>query len=228
LKKSKPPAATKAGLVMVKVFPKTENQKRVLVNYAKGKHLVIHGLAGTGKTFLACYLGMTSLLAKEQERIIIYRSAVPTRDMGFMPGSAAEKSAPYEVPYKYVFAELFERADAYEILKARFTVEFSTSSYLRGLTLRDSVVIVDEMQNWSWHELDSMITRAGEDTRFIFCGDFRQSDLKSDHEREGLEKFMRVISDISSFAMVEMKSDDIVRSALVRDYILAKDKQGTT
>lgn len=213
---------------MIQVAPKTENQKKVIEAYKKGKHLVIHGLAGTGKTFLACYLGMTSIYAKDQEKIVIYRSAVPTRDMGFMPGSAAEKSAPYEVPYKYVFAELFERGDAYELLKQKFICEFSTSSYLRGLTLRDSVVIVDEMQNWSWHELDSIMTRAGNDTRLIFCGDFRQSDLRLDSEREGIKKFMSVVSQMNDFAMVEMKSEDILRSRLVRDYILAKDRLGYT
>lgn len=206
---------------MAQIEPKTANQERVVDAYEAGKHLVIHGLAGTGKTFLACYLAMTSIYAKEQEKVIIYRSAVPTRDMGFMPGSVAEKSAPYEVPYKYVFAEIFENGAAYETLKAKYVVEFSTSSYLRGLTLRDSVVIVDEAQNMSFHELDSLMTRLGSGTRVIFCGDFRQSDLVKE-DKDGLLRFINIIRKMSSFHLVEMNVDDILRSDVVKEYIVAK------
>lgn len=229
MRKNKTPPPQKSGLALVDIEPMTKNQARIMSSYSSGKNLVIHGLAGTGKTFLACALGMRSVFDRDQEKLIIYRSAVPTRDMGFLPGSLLEKQAPYETPYRYVFAELFGRGDAYDILTKSTVVEFSTSSFLRGLTIKNSVIVVDEAQNWTYGELDSLITRAGDNTRLVFCGDFRQSDFKKDSEKEGIQKFMGVLSLMDKmFDHIEMEADDIVRSDLVREYILAKEKKGIT
>lgn len=212
-------------MVPVPVTPKTANQKKVLDSYASGQNLVIHGLAGTGKTFLACHAALNSINRGEQDNLVIYRSAVPTRDMGFMPGTMYEKQAPYEEPYKAVMAEIFNRGDAYDLLKKSGVLYFSTSSFLRGLTLRDSVVVVDEIQNWSFHELDSLITRLGDNTRVVFCGDYTQSDLTKNADREGVKKFMRVLASMSEFSFVSMEIEDIVRSSLVKSYIVAKARE---
>lgn len=223
MSRQKKPAIKTGNFEMNELVPKTANQRKVIDAYRKGKNLIIHGLAGTGKTFLACHLGINEVLAgKGAERMVIYRSAVPTRDMGFMPGNAAEKQEPYETPYKYVLAEIMRRGDAYDVLKKHGHVEFSTSSYLRGLTIRDSVIIVDEAQSWTWHEIDSIMTRVGQGTRIVICGDHRQDDLVEG--KSGFKRLLDVASDMPEFEMVEMNRDDIVRSDFVRSYILAKEK----
>ena len=150
------------------------------------------------------------------------RSAVPTRDIGFLPGNEKEKSAIYEEPYKDICIELFQRGDAYEILKTKGLVNFMTTSFIRGITLRDAVIIVDECQNMSFHELDSIITRVGENCRIIFCGDFRQSDLN----KNGLKDFVRIIKAMDQFDLVDFEIKDIVRSGFVKDYITAKTDLG--
>lgn len=212
----------KALPVPLSLVPKTENQAEVLKQFKAGKNLVIHGLAGTGKTFLACSMALYEVYKGRQDRLLIYRSAVPTRDMGFMPGTKAEKEAPYEDPYRSVFAEIFDRGDAFDLMKKSGLIDFSTTSYLRGLTIRNAVVLVDECQNMSLHELDSLITRLGTGSRIIFCGDYTQSDLTRSIEKEGLMTFLNILRSMDEFAFVEMGIDDIVRSDLVRSYIISK------
>jgi phosphate starvation-inducible protein PhoH len=202
--------------------PKTENQARVVGAYKNGQNVVMSGMAGTGKTFVALSIALQELARSRAERVVIFRSAVPTRDMGFMPGTLAEKQAPYETPYRSVVTELYGRSDAYDILKKSGVIEFSTTSYLRGLTIKDSVIIVDESQNMTFHEADSIMTRIGDGTRIIFCGDYTQSDLVRDADRHGIRRFFGVLSDMSEFSFVEMGIDDIVRSDIIRSYILAK------
>lgn len=223
MSRQKKPAIKTGNFEMSWLEAKTVNQKRVIDGYASGQNLIIHGLAGTGKTFLACHMAVTSVLKNEAEKVIIYRSAVPTRDMGFMPGTAAEKQEPYEAPYRYVFAEIMRRGDAYEVLKKHGHVEFSTSSYLRGLTVRDSIIVVDEAQSWTWHELDSIMTRVGDGTRIIVCGDHRQTDLVDG--KSGFSRLLEVTSEMKEFSQVEMNRDDIVRSSFVKSYILAKERR---
>lgn len=222
----KSPAEKIAALSVQSLVPKTINQSRALATYRSGKNLVVHGLAGTGKTFLACGLGLEDVAARRTERVVIYRSVVPSRDVGFLPGTLAEKASVYEEPYKAVVGELVARRDGYEMLKRLGLVEFSTTSFLRGLTLRDSTVIVEEAQNMTLHELDSLITRLGDGSRMIVCGDYRQTDLVGRDDRSGMAAFTAVLETMSSFAFVEMGRDDVVRSALVREYILAKDALG--
>lgn len=208
-----------AGLTLLEIEPLTQNQ---VAAFESEKHLLLHGVAGTGKTFISCYLAFDDMLKGGYNKLIIIRSAVPTRDIGFLPGNEKEKSAIYEEPYKDICIELFQRGDSYEILKTKGLVNFMTTSFIRGVTLRDSVIIVDECQNMSFHELDSIITRVGEECRIIFCGDFRQSDLN----KNGLQDFIRILKAMDHFDLVDFEIKDIVRSGFVKDYITVKTNLG--
>lgn len=204
-----------------------EMQDDVMDAYFDGNNLCLHGLAGTGKTWLSMYLALNDVMDNDQyDKLYIVRSIVPTREVGFLPGSLKDKIKIYEDPYKTICNELFGRGDAYDILKTKNYVEFLSTSYLRGVTLNNCVVIVDEINNMTFHELDSIITRMGNNTRIIFCGDYRQSDLSYDKDKEGLQKFLKVINSINSFSYFEFGVEHIVRSKLVRDYIIAKSKMG--
>lgn len=206
------------------VEPMTDNQEKVFDSYMSGKNVMCHGVAGTGKTFVASYLAIRDILESydDKQTMHIVRSVVPTRDMGFLPGSQKEKAKVYEAPYYSIFSELFGRGDAYEVLKTQGKINFTTTSFVRGQTFNDSIVVVDECQNMTYHELDSIITRLGENSRLIFCGDFRQSDFKWDDERQGILNFMKIIRKMPSFDFVEFERDDIVRSSLVKEYICTK------
>lgn len=206
-----------------KITPLNANQQEVVKKYDAGHHLVLHGYAGTGKTYLSLWLALEELLTKGEyyDRIVIVRSAVPSRDMGFLPGSAKEKARIFEEPYKQICDELFDRGDGYEVLKMKKMVDFTTTSYLRGITFARSIVIVDEIQNMSFQELDTVITRMGDTSRIILCGDFRQTDLE---DGTGLDKFLNITKRIPSFKYIEFHKEDIVRSGLVKDYIIAKEE----
>lgn len=206
--------------------PLTENQK-ITFNSFHNKNLMLHGIAGTGKSFMAMYLSLKEILNNpdsQYKRIVIVRTVVPTRDMGFLPGNSKEKTKVYEAPYYAICNELFGRGDAYDYLKNKGLVEFISTSFIRGITLNNSIVIVDEMQNATLHELDSVITRIGYNCKIVFCGDFRQSDFTREHEKSGLTDFMRVVKSMRSFDLIEFNANDIVRSALVKEYIILKDK----
>jgi len=221
-KKSKTLAGSQ--LVLNEIEPLTQNQLRA---FESDKNLVLHGVAGTGKTFVACYLAYDDMSKGDYRQFVIIRSAVPTRDMGFLPGSDKEKSAVYEEPYKDVAVELFQRGDAYQILKQKGLVHFMTTSFIRGITLNNSVIFIDECQNMTFHELDSIITRVGRDCRIIFSGDFRQDDFHNKRgEESGLSKFLEVLQATGKFDMIDFEIKDIVRSDLVKDYIIAKHQLG--
>ena len=209
-----------------KIEPLTENQRLTFEKYHDGKNLLLHGIAGTGKSFLSIYLAIQSVLSDSgrYKKLVIVRSAVPTRDMGFLPGSNAEKSKVYEAPYQAIFTELFNRGDAYQYLKQKGLVEFISTSFIRGITLNDCIIVVDEIANMTLHELDSVITRVGKNCRIVFCGDFRQSDFTRDHEKNGLIDFMRILNRMKSFEYIDFTEHDIVRSAMVKEYIIAKDR----
>jgi phosphate starvation-inducible protein PhoH and related proteins len=220
-KKSKSLAGASVELRVIE--PLTLNQVRA---FESEKNLVLHGVAGTGKTYISCYLAFDDMTKGLYERLIIIRSAVPTRDMGFLPGSDKEKAAVYEEPYKDIAVELFQRGDAYELLKTKRLVHFMTTSFIRGITLKDAVIIIDECQNMSFHELDSIITRVGSNCRVIFCGDFRQSDLTKNTEREGIKNFLTVLERMDAFDMIDFQIQDIVRSEFVKNYIISKTDLG--
>ena len=200
---------------------RTSTQNQILA-FESDKHLVLHGVAGTGKTFISCYLAFDDMIKGLYDRLIIIRSAVPTRDMGFLPGSEKEKSAVYEEPYKNIAIELFDRGDAYDILKTKGLVHFMTTSFIRGVTLKDSVILIDECQNMTFHELDSIITRVGRDCRIIFSGDFKQTDIKNN----GIRPFLKILKMMGSFDLIDFEVKDIVRSDFVKEYIIAREKAG--
>ena len=212
----------KTELKISEVQPKTEKQQICFENFYKNKNLCLHGMAGTGKTFMAMYLSLNEILSKKSKarRIIIIRSVVPTRDIGFLPGNIEEKTNVYEMPYDNICTELFVNRDAYTELKLDGKIEFATTSFVRGLTFENAIVIVDECQNMNFHELDSIITRSGNNCRIFFCGDFNQSDLG---KKTGIKDFMDILYKMKSFSLVEFDQNDIVRSGLVREYILAKN-----
>lgn len=188
------------------------------------EHFILHGYAGTGKTFCSLYLAIEQVLRKDtpQNKIFIVRSAVPTRDVGFLPGSLDEKMEVYEMPYIPMFKQMFQRGDAYSTLKKRGNIEVISTSYVRGTTLDDAFVIIDEAQNMNFHELDSVITRVGMDTRIMLCGDTDQTDLQKKHDKSGLEKMMDILSEIKSVGHIEFDEKDIMRSGFVKAYIKAK------
>ena len=208
------------------IEPLTENQRLTFEKYHDGKNLLLHGIAGTGKSFLSIYLSLQSILSdgSRYKKLVIDRSVVPTRDMGFLPGNNKEKTKVYEAPYLAIFSELFERGDAYEYLKSKNLVDFVSTSFIRGITINDAIIVVDEVANMTLHELDSVITRVGKNCKILFCGDFRQSDFTKEHERNGLVDFMRILNRMKSFEHIDFTEQDIVRSAMVKEYIIAKDK----
>lgn len=209
------------------VKPLTYNQEDTFESWYNGQNLLLHGVAGTGKTFISLYLALEEILRNNYyKKIVIIRSVVPSRDMGFLPGNAKEKARIYEEPYREICDDLFGRGDGYDVLRMKHMVEFTTTSFLRGMTFKDCIVIVDECQNMIMQELDTVITRMGDNSRIIFCGDFRQTDLQKEKEKSGLHTFMNILSDLSCFDRVEFGTDDIVRSGIVRDYILSKLELG--
>lgn len=210
------------------IQPLTHNQEDTFDFYHKGYNLMLHGYAGTGKTFISLYLALDDILKgiPNYEKIVIVRSVVPSRDMGFLPGSIKEKIQIYEEPYKEICDDLFGRGDGYDILKMKGFINFTTTSFLRGLTFNNSIVIVDECQNMVFQEIDTVMTRLGNNTKVIFCGDFRQTDLTKDNEKAGIKTFMEIISGLNKFRHVEFDKDDIVRSGIVKDYIIQRTALG--
>ena len=211
------------------ITPLTQAQKDVFEAYDKGYHLMLHGVAGTGKTFIGIYLALSSVLESgKYGKLYIVRSVVPSRDMGFLPGNHKEKSQVYEVPYADICARLFDRGNTYDLLKTKNIIEFMTTSFVRGITLDNCVLIVDEVQNMSPMELHSLMTRVGENCRVIFSGDVNQDDLTSERKKEysGLRNFMKIIETMDEFNFIEFNVDDIVRSDLVKSYIIARNKLG--
>ena len=219
---------------LVDIDPLTDNQKRLFESYAAGKHLIAYGCAGTGKTFITLYNALCDVLDERTpyERIYLVRSLVATREIGFLPGTHDDKADIYQIPYKNMVKYMFQMpSDAdfemlYGNLKSQETIKFWSTSFLRGTTLDNAIIIVDEFQNLNFHELDSIITRVGENTKICFCGDASQSDLQKTNERNGIVDFMTVLRKMPSFDIIEFGVEDIVRSGLVKEYIMAKMEAG--
>ena len=212
------------------IEPLTTNQQILFNAYAEDKNVVAYGCAGTGKTFITLYNALKDVLDQETpyEKIYIVRSLVATREIGFLPGDHEDKSSLYQIPYKAMVKYMFEMAsDAdfemlYGNLKQQETIKFWSTSFLRGTTFDNSILIVDEFQNLNFHELDSIITRVGQNSKIMFCGDARQSDLTKSNDRNGIMDFMNILRKMPSFDIIEFGVDDIVRSGLVKEYIIAK------
>ena len=220
--------------MMREIEPLTDNQKALFEAYAKDQNLVAYGVAGTGKTFITLYNALCDVLNPETpyEKIYIVRSLVATREIGFLPGDHEDKSTLYQIPYKHMVKYMFEmptEADfemLYGNLKAQDTIDFWSTSFIRGTTFDKTIVIVDEFQNLNYHELDSIMTRIGTQSKIMFCGDATQSDLVKQNERNGIIDFMQILRIMSSVNVIEFGVEDIVRSGLVKEYILAKLELG--
>ena len=219
---------------LVDIEPLNDNQKRLFDSYKKSKNIIAYGCAGTGKTFITLYNAMKDVLSDNNlyEKIYLVRSLVSTREIGFLPGDHEDKADIYQIPYKNMVKYMFQMpSDAdfemlYGNLKSQDTIKFWSTSFIRGTTLDNAIVIVDEFQNLNFHELDSIITRVGENTKIVFCGDASQSDLVKTNDRNGIVDFMKVLRAMPSFDTIEFGIDDIVRSGLVKEYLIAKLEAG--
>ena len=220
---------------LVTIKPITDNQEVAFEAFKKdNKELFLHGAAGTGKTFISLYLPLEKVLDPITPYHCVYliRSEVPTREIGFLPGDEEDKTALYQIPYQNMVQFMFEQPSdqaftmLYDRLKAQGSIMFLTTSYLRGITLDNAIIIVDECQNLNFHELDTIMTRVGQDSKIIFSGDFFQTDLLKNADRDGMPRFLDIISDMEEFKSVEFNIGDIVRSGLVRSYLISKTKKG--
>lgn len=220
------------NLVTIKSI--TDNQKLVFDSWKKGKNQFLFGAAGTGKTFISLFLALRDVLdlKKPYDKVVLVRSLIPTREIGFLPGDEEDKAALYQVPYQNMVQFMFEMQNEqqfnnlYDKLKGQGTLYFLSTSFLRGLTFDNTIIIVDECQNLNFHELDTIITRVGQDSKIIFCGDFDQTDLVKQNERNGLHDFLRILEEMEEFNCVEFTIGDIVRSGFVRSYLINKIKLG--
>lgn len=210
------------------IDPVTESQKEAYAAWREGDNLAMVGTAGTGKTFLGLYLALEEVMDKSTpyESVRIIRSAVPTREVGFLPGTIEEKLDAFTGPYRAACADLFEDDRAYDKLVHNKYIQFESTSYIRGVTFDHSIVLVDECQNLTLHELDSVITRIGHCSKIIFCGDGRQSDFARSGDKNGIKTFLEILEQLKHFSVVEFSWEDIVRSGLVRDYIMTKEWMG--
>ena len=219
---------------LVAIKPIGELQKKVFETWMKGKNQFLFGAAGTGKTFISLYLALNDIfdLKKPYDKVILVRSLIPSREIGFLPGDEEDKAALYQVPYQNMVRFMFEAANEqqfnslYDRLKGQGSLFFLSTSFLRGLTFDNSIIIVDECQNLNFHELDTIITRVGQDSKIVFCGDFDQTDLVKQNERNGLHDFLRILNEMDEFNCTEFTLGDIVRSGFVRNYLINKIKLG--
>ena len=219
---------------LTKIKPITDNQKLVFESWKKNQNQFLFGCAGTGKTFVSLYLALQDVLRNEtaQDKVVVVRSLIPTREIGFLPGDEEDKAALYQVPYSNMMQFMFEQPNEqafsmlYDRLKAQGSFYFLSTSFLRGLTFDNSIIIVDECQNLNFHELETIITRVGQDSKIVFCGDFGQTDLTRTNEKNGLMNFLQILQEMKEFHCVEFDIGDIVRSGFVRNYLIQKTKLG--
>ena len=219
---------------LISIKPITDNQKIVFETWKEKKNQFLFGCAGTGKTFVSLYLALQDVmnLQTKYDKVVLVRSLIPTREIGFLPGDEEDKAALHQVPYANMVQFMFQQPNEqafnmlYDKLKQQGSLYFLSTSFLRGLTFDNSIIIVDECQNLNFHELDTIITRVGQDSKIVFCGDFGQSDLSKTNEKNGLHDFLRILEEMEEFNCVEFDIGDIVRSGFVRSYLIQKTKLG--
>ena len=219
---------------LIDIKPLTPSQEKVFDAWQKNKHLFLFGAAGTGKSFVTMYLALKDILDEKTpyNKLYIVRSLVPTREIGFLPGDHEDKANLYQIPYKNMVRFMFEMPDdpsfemLYGNLKAQDTISFWSTSFIRGTTIDNSIVLVDESENSNFHELDSIITRLGVNSKIVFAGDAAQTDLQKAHEKTGIMDFKKIIDDMDEFESIEFGIDDIVRSGLVKSYLISKINLG--
>lgn len=219
---------------MVSIKPITDNQKKAFDAFKQNKNLFLYGAAGTGKTFVSLYLAFQQVLDNRTpyDTVYLVRSAVPTREIGFLPGDEEDKTALFQVPYQNMVKFMFEQpneiafSQLYDKLKNQGSLMFLTTSFLRGITLDNAIIIVDECQNLTFHELDTIVTRVGQDSKIMFCGDFFQTDLIKSSDKSGMVNFMKILDSMDAFANIEFTIGDIVRSGFVKEYLINKIRMG--
>ena len=215
---------------LLDIEPLTDNQKKLFDAYSEGKNVVAYGAAGTGKTFITLFNALMDVFNPETpyEKIYIVRSLVSTREIGFLPGDHEDKSSLYQIPYKNMVKYMFQMPSdsdfemLYGNLNSQETISFWSTSFIRGTTFDNAIIIIDEYQNLNFHELDSIITRVGENSKICFCGDATQTDLQKSNEKNGIHDFMKILRIMPSFELIEFGLDDIVRSGIVKEYLVAK------
>lgn len=224
------PRMSQLHLNLKDVMPKTENQLRSFNAYEQGDNLFLHGCAGTGKSFISIYLALKELekARTKRHKLVIIRTAQSSKDIGFLPGTEKQKLEVYEAAYKAICTELYGRADAYDILKQKGIIEFHGTSFLRGTTIDNAIILIDEVQNQRYTEIRTVLTRTGDNSRVVLCGDTKQDDLTSERYKEssGLKDIMRVFNHMDAMRTIEFTVDDIVRSGFVRSFIIAENKLG--
>jgi len=223
--------STSINFILKQISPKNKNQEKVFHEFSN-KNLVLTGYFGTGKTFLALYLSLNELLNNKNtpyEKILIVRSAVPSRAQGFLPGNDSKKQRIYELPYESICADLFDKPSAYEQLKRYDIIDFNTTSYLRGTTWNNAIIIVDECQNYNWGELVTTFTRIGQNSKFIFCGDFRQCDFRGHEEKnkKDINRFLSILENMSEdFEIIDFGVDDICRCDIIKRFVISANNLG--
>ena len=209
------------------IQPFTDHQKEFFHSYLQGSHVLAYGSAGTGKSFLALYLGLRDVIdrAMPQDRMIIVRSAVPSRDIGHLPGTIDEKMAVYEDLYMDICCELFNRPATYGNMKESGLIQFIPTSFVRGTTWDNAIIVIDEVQNMTWHEINSVMTRLGSNSRVIITGDYKQDDLVTRrNDVSGIARLIRTADRMAEFSNIIFTTDDIIRSAFVKSWIIATEK----
>lgn len=226
----KVPSLQQHNFELKSIIPITDNQIKAFNSYEDGNHLFLHGCAGTGKTFVSFYLALRELMSKKtkRNRLVVIRNAQSSKDIGFLPGTEKEKLAVYEAAYKAICSELFNRGDAYDILKTKGIIEFHSTSFLRGTTIDNAIILVDEVQNQRYTEMRTVLTRTGDNSRIILCGDTKQDDLTSERFKEtsGLRDMMKVFDNMDSMSTIHFEIEDIVRSGFVKEFLTCEYNLG--